>query len=443
MTDPMQTQDIIVRLLRNLGSRKEVEQYLRQFSQVESQRFAIIRVPGGVLQRDLDSLVSTLAFLHTVGLRPLVVHGAGPQLDQALADAGIATPRVRGLRVTPPQALEIVRKVLLRENLRLVDALERMGTHARPITGGVLEAEALDEDNLGLVGQVHDVHPDAVTSAIRAGALPIIASLGETKTGQILNINAVVATRALAAALQPYKVIFLTESGGIRDDSGHMVSAINLAEDFPAILDAPWVTDKVRMKLQEIKAILEALPLTSSVSITSPDHVARELFTHKGSGTLIRSGERIRCLDSLKDVDQGRLRGLLETCFGRALQPDYFSTRTIHKLYLADSYRATAIVTRETDIPYLDKFAVTQEAQGAGVGGSIWRRLVDENPRLFWRARADNPINPWYFEMASGSYKAGQWVVFWVGLSGFQEIAACVEHALALPATLVDQRAEA
>jgi acetylglutamate kinase len=434
----MQTQEVVVKLLRNVGTRKEVEQYLRQFTSVEPHRFAVVRVTGGVLLREMDALVSALAFLHSVGLRPVVVHGAGPQLDEALDAAGIATTRIRGLRVTPPEALDIVKRVMQRENLRLVDALEKMGVHARPITSGVFEAEAQDEAKLGLVGQVRAVHLDAIQSAMTAGALPIVASLGETRTGQILNINAVVATRALTHVVQPYKVLFLNEKGGLRDGAGQFISAINLAEDYPAVLEADWVNEETRHKLEEIKHILDGLPPTSSVSITEPDHVARELFTHKGSGTLVRQGERVQRFDSMEGIDPVRLRTLLETCFGRALKQDYFETRKFFRVYLADSYRATAILTNATGTPYLDKFAVTQEAQGGGVGSSIWRRMIKENPVLFWRARKDNPINPWYFEVAAGSYKSDKWIVFWCGLTDFEAIKGCIEHALSLPATLVD-----
>ena len=105
---------------------------------------------------------------------------------------------------------------------------------------------------------------------------------------------------------------------------------------------------------------------------------------------------------------------------------DYFEKKAIHRIYLADSYRATAILTLQNDVPYLDKFAVTQEAQGAGVGGSIWRLMEKDNPKLFWRSRAENAINTWYFEHAQGSYKSAKWTVFWYGLEGFAEIRACV-----------------
>ncbi len=433
----LNTQEVITKLLRNLGSRKEVEQYLRQFSSVESQKFAVIRVSGAVIQKDLDGLVSSLAFLQAVGLYPLVVHGAGPQLDEALAQAGIKTSRMDGLRVTPPEAMEVVKKVMQRENLRVADALEKLGTRARPIAGGVFEAEAADQERLGLVGHVKAVNMDAVMSAINAGSLPIIASLGETRGGQILNINSVVGARALAHVVEPFKVVFLTQAGGLLNADGQVISAINLMEDGGQLLEQPWLTASARLKLKEIRLILEKLPSTSSVSITAPDQLARELFTYKGSGTLVRMGDRIRTYDSLEGIDQARLQLLLEDSFGRPLKPGYFNKK-FFRIYLADSYRACAILTKEFDIPYLDKFAATQEAQGIGVGGSIWRAMVKDNPRLYWRARKDNPVNPWYFENAQGSYQSDRWTVFWYGLNSFDEARHCIEHAVSLPTTLVD-----
>src|SRR6185436_5110579 len=97
-------------------------------------------------------------------------------------------------------------------------------------------------------------------------------------------------------------------------------------------------------------------------------------------------------------IDTARLRSLLEACFGRALDADYFEKKPFLRIYLADSYNATAIVTRGQGVPYLDKFAVTTQAQGAGVGGSLWKRMRGENPKLYWRSRSENEINPWYFQ---------------------------------------------
>ncbi|WP_437813509.1 acetylglutamate kinase [Sorangium sp. So ce1078] len=435
------TQDVIVRLLRNLGSRKEVEQYLKQYAAVDQQKFAVIKVGGAILDEDLEALATSLVFLNQVGLYPIVIHGAGPQLDRALAQAGIPTERVNGLRVTTPRVLEIARRVFLRENLRLVEALEEMGTRTRPITAGVFEASVMDEERLGLVGRVQRVHVDAVRSSLRAGHLPILACLGETPGGQIVNINADVAARELALATQPFKMIFLTSTGGLLDEHGRIISAINLEEDYAGLIAQPWLSGGMRLKLQEIKLLLDGLPATSSVSITAPDHLAKELFTHTGSGTLVRRGERILRHDTLDGIDRDRLRDLLEACFQRKLDEHYFDKKPFYRIYLSDSYRATAILTLDSGekaplTPYLDKFAVTTEAQGVGIGGSLWTRMKNENPKLFWRARNGNEINPWYFQQAEGSYRNENWTVFWYGLTSFDDIRACIDHALSLPATL-------
>ena len=129
---PTEVQPVIVKLLRSLGSRKEVEQYLKQYSEIEAKKFAIIKVGGGIIQDDLDSLVSSLTFLQRVGLFPIVIHGAGPQLNAALNDAGISTEIVNGQRVTSPETLEIARKVFQKQNLnKLVESI-------------ILQAEILD-----------------------------------------------------------------------------------------------------------------------------------------------------------------------------------------------------------------------------------------------------------------------------------------------------------
>jgi bifunctional N-acetylglutamate synthase/kinase len=420
-----------------------VEQYLKQYSTVDAQKFAIIKVGGNILARDLDGLASSLTFLQNVGLVPIVLHGAGPQIDAALAEAGVPSQRLDGIRVTTPRVLEIARRVSLQENLRLVEALEDMGTRARPVTAGVFEAELLDVDRLGLVGRVVHIHDGPIHSSLRAGHLPILTCLGETASGQIVNLGSDTAMRELSIATQPYKMVFLTETGGLLGEDGRVISAVNLAEDYDFLMEQPWVHSGMRAKLQEIKKLLEGLPQSSSASITSPDRLAKELFTHTGSGTLVRRGERVNRFETLEGIDRARLAELLERCFGRKLTLDYFDKKAFYRIYLSEEYRATAVITRESEAlpPYLDKFAVTTQAQGEGIGGSLWQRMKAETKKLYWRSRADNEINGWYFQQADGSHKAGRWTVFWYGLDGFAETRACIDHAIALPPSLKDHGA--
>jgi acetylglutamate kinase len=336
--------------------------------------------------------------------------------------------------------LEVARRVFQEQNLLLADALESYGTRTRPILSGVFQAERARDPRLGLVGEVVRVNDAPIRSSIKSGLLPILAPLGETSDGQILNINADVAARELALSVLSHKIIFLTETGGLLDENGRILSAVNLDEDYEDLMQKPWVHSGMRLKLQEIGSLLRHLPRSSSVSITSPDHLAKELFTHRGAGTLVRVGERVNRFDDFTSIDKERLRALLERCFGRQLDADYFEKKKPYRIYLADSYRATAIFTGE-GMPYLDKFAVTTEAQGEGIGGSIWARIKRDIPTFFWRSRATNPINEWYAEKADGSFKTDTWVVYWSGTQNFSEIQGAIECALAMPATLRDHGA--
>ena len=429
------TQDVIVTLLTNIGSRKEVQQYLRHYASVSAPKFAVVRVSGRVLDQSLDSLAASLAFLREVGLVPIVVHGASPQLDRALEDAKIAAPVVDGLRPMTREVRDVARRVLHDANSRLVEALEAKGTRARPFTSGVFEADAERDARLGPVAVVQKVHDASLLAAARAGHVPVVSPLAETRDGRLLVVHADAAASAIALAVRPHKIVYLTEEGGLTDGAGRIRSAVNLAEDRDEVL-GPGAPPATRRRLGEIAAMLERLPPTSSVSITSPDHLARELFTHRGAGTLVRLGEHVRKVSSFAELDRERLRALLEECFGKRLHPGYFDDKRPFRVYLSESYRATAILTLEDGVPYLDKFAVTPEAQGEGIGGSIWSRMRQETPKLFWRSRAENPVNPWYAQNADGLYKTDRWWVFWCGMRSFAEIGESVARALAMPATL-------
>lgn len=433
---PDSTEDLIVRLLKNLGSKKEVEQYLRLFSSVEEKRFAVIKVSGGVVDTELDALVSSIAFLDNVGLTPVVIHGAGPQLLAAEQLAGVSSKNEHGERVVTEASIALARKVFQKENLRIVGALEAIGTRARPIPTGVFIAEKIEDGRLGFVGRVVGVDVEAIEASITAEQIPVLSSLAETRSGQVLNVNADAAAHKLALALQPFKVVFLSPDDGIRGQDGQILSAINLEEDYDQLMSEPWLSPSTKNKLTEIQAMLQVLPRSSSVAVASPENLTRELFTHKGAGTLIRMGERVRCHADFKEIDLPRLRALLEDSFGRKLHTDYFEKKPFFRIYLADSYRATAILTLEGGIPYLDKFAVTTEAQGDGVGGSLWQGIVKENDKLFWRSRIENEVNPWYFARSDGCFKSDKWCVFWFGITDFAEIKRCVDMALAMPATL-------
>jgi acetylglutamate kinase len=428
----------IVRLLSNMASAKEIQQYLKRFSQLDAARFAVVKVGGAVLRDELEALVSSLAFLQQVGLTPIVVHGAGPQLDQCMQEAGIEKRTVDNLRVTDAAVLAVVRQVMRRENLRLVEALQAQGVRATSIQSGVFEAELLDPDVYGLVGKVVRVDTDGIGAAIKVGSIPVIASLAETAGGQIVNVNADFAANELVQVLQPYKIVFLTGTGGLLDEKGRVIDSINLSTEYEQLLAQPWINGGMRVKLEQVKDLLDGLPLSSSVSITRPAELAKELFTHKGSGTLVRRGERVLRGTHWDAFDRERLQALVESAFGRRLLPGYFERTRLLRAYVSENYRAALILTEEGGQAYLDKFAVLDDAQGEGIGRAVWQVMREETPSLFWRSRRGNPVNPFYFGESDGCIKLPQWKVFWYGIGEFADVGHCVAHARDRSPTLAD-----
>jgi acetylglutamate kinase len=370
-----------------------------------------------------------------VGLTPIVIHGGGPQLDAALKERGVETPKLDGLRVTNEAAIDVARDVFIGENIRLVDAVREQGVEADSLIAGVIEAEYLDKEKYGFVGEPVNVRLGLLQSVVKSGAIPILTCLGIGPGGQLLNINGDSATRALVSALQPMKVIFLTGIGGLLDKHRRPMHSINLASDYDKLMKASWVQGGMRLKLQEIKRLLESLPLSSSVSITTPSGLIRELFTHGGSGTLVRLGEKITRITDKTKLDRAKTETLVERAFGRKLAPDWWDGLDIHEVHMSESYRAGAILTRIDDFIYLDKFAVLEEARGEGLARTVWREFTRANPVFFWRSRTENNFNAFYHESCTGSVKIGAWTVFWVGETDFARIAQVSRRIAALPAS--------
>lgn len=426
----------IVRLLSSMASTREIQLYLKRFSQLDADRFAVVKVGGAILRDELDALVSSLAFLQQVGLTPIVIHGAGPQLDEDMKAAGLEKKVVDGLRYTSPEVLAVVRRVTQRENLKLVEALQGAGVRATSILSGTFEAQLLDQEKYGLVGKVVRVDIEAIEAAVAADSIPVIASLGETVGGQILNVNADWAANELVKKMQPYKIIFLTGTGGILDERGKLIESISLSTQYEHLMKQPWLHSGMRVKLEQIHDLLMDLPPSSSLSITTPGEMAKELFTHRGSGTLVRRGEQIWSFPSWDGVDLERLRALIESSFGRRLADDYFETTEPLMVYASEHYRAAIVLLKHGELTYMDKFTVVEEAQGEGLGRAMWDVMREDNPRLFWRSRRGNAVNEFYFANAEGARKEPEWTVFWYGVTDWDEIRAAVAWALAKKPTL-------
>ena len=195
----------------------------------------------------------------------------------------------------------------------------------------------------------------------------------------------------------------------------------------------------MQLKLEQIGQLLSGLPDSASVSITSVGSLAKELFTHRGAGTLIRKGEEIIEFSEFTPELQRKTTRLLEQSFGRVLKDGYYGELPIECVLASESFGAMAIVLRGVDgLPYLDKFAVTPEAQGAGLGAAVWQALVHRCPQLYWRSRTQNPVTSWYFDQADASFTSDHWVAFSVGIDDFGQLRRCREDSLGRPESWVE-----
>ncbi len=431
--------DTLIELLSHIKDSQEIRSYLARFGSADQSGFAIIKVGGGVLEDDLESLAAGLSLLHSVGLTPIVVHGAGPQLDRDIKAAGLGTDRRDGLRVTSVEHLAIVAKTATRVSVDLAAGLRRRGAAAAIVPPTVIRARLLDETRYGRVGDPISVDTDTIAKLAASGALPIIACVGSDEEGRLVNINADSVARALAMALQPLKIVFVTGAGGLLDRDGEVIPSINLDAELEQLEAEGVVHSGMLLKLQEIEKLLEGLPASSSASITSADGLVRELFTHGGQGTLVRKGERIATITDRDAVDRVALHALLESAFGRPLDAEYLPALDFRRAYIASEYRAAAIVTDlDGGAALMDKFAVSPSARGEGLSYALWRMIRHDEPLVFWRSRPENSFNDFYAARANGFVRHKGWTVFWAGDISLADADDLVRQVAERPASFVE-----
>lgn len=429
----------VAHLLSHLGSKREVQQYLAQFSSVSSQQFAVIKVGGAILTEHLETLCLALSHLNQMGLFPVIVHGAGPQLNKLLEDAGVKPEFEEGIRVTDGKTLGVARKLFLEENLKLVEELETIGPRARPITSGVFSADYLDKEKYKFVGKISKVNTKPIEAAIDDGCIPVLTSMAESHEGQVLNVNADVAAGELARAIQPLKIVYLSEKGGLfNGDTNEKISAINLDEEYEHLMSQWWVRHGTRLKIKEMKQLLDDLPRSSSVAIIHPEHLEKELFTDTGAGTLIRRGNKLITTTALQDFDDlDQLRQTLvrdregldaSEVIDRYLQS--LKNRPF-KAYFDEQLEALGIVLPPLDkssIAHLATFTVTKSGWLTNIADNVFQNLRKEFPKLMWTVRQDDENLTWFFDKADGSMSKGGEVLFWYGIETTEEVGELMDE---------------
>ncbi len=242
-----------------------------------------------------------IAFLRFAGFRPVVVHGGGPQISTMLDRLGIESEFKGGLRVTTPEAMDVVRMVLVGQVQReLVGLINEHGPLAVGLSGedaGLFTAEQTntvvdgEEVDLGLVGEVVRVRPESVLDLIEAGRVPVVSSVAPDVDGVVHNVNADLAAAALAVALKAEKLLVLTDVEGLYldwPDPEQVIGEIS-PQELERILPnlASGMIPKMGACLQAVQG---GVPRATVVDGREPHAVILELFTNEGVGTQVLPG---------------------------------------------------------------------------------------------------------------------------------------------------------
>lgn len=260
----------------------------------------VIKYGGNAMvDRDLRAaFAQDMVFLRLAGVLPVVVHGGGPQISSMLDRLGLAGEFKGGLRVTTPETMDVVRMVLVGQVGReLVGLINAHGPYAVGISGedaglfiaerrsAIVDGQAVD---VGLVGEVASVNPDAVLDIVRAGRIPVVSTVAPDADGVVHNINADTAAGALAAALDAEKLVVLTDVEGLYADWPNRDSLIDRIEVDRLEKLLPDLSSGMIPKMEAcVRAVRGGVRRAHVIDGRLAHSVLLEVFTSRGVGTMV------------------------------------------------------------------------------------------------------------------------------------------------------------
>jgi acetylglutamate kinase len=266
--------------------------YIRRFAG----KTIVVKYGGNAMKDDtmIASFARDIVLMKLVGMNPVVVHGAGPQIGAHLERLGKKSEFIQGMRVTDEETMDVVEMMLGGlVNKAVVAALNQQGGRAVGLTGkdgGLIRARRMliDGHELGQVGEVERIDPRVVTHLEAGGFIPVIAPIGVGEHGEAYNINADVAAGKLAAVLQAEKIIFLTNAPGVLSKQNEILTGLTVPQVEALIADGTisgGMVPKIRYALDAVNSGVKSAHIIDG----RLDHsVLLELFTDQGIGTLIK-----------------------------------------------------------------------------------------------------------------------------------------------------------
>ena len=253
----------------------------------------VIKLGGAAMGEDVDAFLQDVVLLRFVGMRPVLVHGGGPEITAWQKRLGIEPAFVNGLRVTDAPTMEVVKMVLTGKiGPNLVSRIHRLGGQAVGMSGEdgptllVRPRGSEDGRDLGYVGEVDQVNPEPIEAVLEQGRIPVIASVGLGVDGEAYNVNADTVAAELTVALGASKLIMLTDVEGVRGADGALVSSLDRAAA-QHLLESGAVNGGMIPKLRAALRALEAADAAHIIDGRVSHSLLLELLTERGVGTMV------------------------------------------------------------------------------------------------------------------------------------------------------------
>jgi acetylglutamate kinase len=265
--------------------------YIRRFGG----KTIVIKYGGNAMEDEnlKSSFARDVVLMKLVGLNPVIVHGGGPQIDELLGKLGKGREFVDGMRVTDAETMKVVEMVLGGQvNKEIVALINQHGGRAIGVTGkddGLIRARKLEgRKDLGFVGEVAAVRPEVIRHLEDGGFIPVIAPIGIDENGQSYNINADLVAGKIASVLKAEKLILLTNTAGVLDASGKVLTGMTY-QQVDELIAKGVITGGMLPKISTALDTVKSGVKSAHIIDGRVQHaVLLELFTDEGVGTLIR-----------------------------------------------------------------------------------------------------------------------------------------------------------
>ena len=265
-----------------------VQKYIKKY---ENEKI-VIKYGGNVLidRNVFNNFISDINVLNKLGLSVVVVHGGGPRIKRELDKKKIISKFINGLRVTDKNIINTVEEVLIDFNKDIASSLKKLGSQAAMFhskADNIIEVEP-EREELGFVGIPNKINDSLIQSALNENKIPIIAPLGLGKNEQTYNINGDTAASAIAKKLKSRRLILMTNVEGVYDDKKKLISEIK-PYDLENLIKWKVVQGGMIPKIENcVDAVQNGVRGVVILDGRKPHSILHEIFSDKGSGTLIR-----------------------------------------------------------------------------------------------------------------------------------------------------------